>query len=338
MIGQQKQVEKPPTPGKKGKGGKKSLKRSAEDANAEDSAAVDEVAPVADSELDQSPSKKVRIDDTDDAKKDSAETMAVVPTNPNTLHKFKSPEVAALLLLEQETMSPDWFNALKGEMEKEYFLNIKRKLEAEKKAKVLVFPPEPEIYSFTQCLLKDIRVVILGQDPYHDNGQAHGLCFSVKKGVKIPPSLVNIYKEIKNSYPDFKIPTHGNLEGWVKQGVLLLNASLTVRAHSANSHSQWGWSTFTDAIIKHVNSLRPTPDNGKPITLGQKPLGIVFMLWGGNARKKKSMIDKNRHLILECAHPSPLSAHQGFFGCGHFKKVNEYLKERGGREIDWGAL
>ncbi|KAI9348978.1 uracil-DNA glycosylase-like protein, partial [Zopfochytrium polystomum] len=234
-----------------------------------------------------------------------------------------SAEASELLKLELANMGADWLDAFLPEMQKPYFLQIKRNLEKERLTNQ-VFPAAEEIYSFTKYPLADIKVVILGQDPYHDVGQAHGLCFSVKKGVKVPPSLVNIYKEIKDEYPDFGIPQHGFLEGWSKQGVLLLNATLTVRAHNANSHSKWGWSTFTDAIISHISR--------------NSRAGVVFILWGGNARKKVSLIDKKKHCVLESAHPSPLSAHNGFFGCGHFKKANEYLERTGREAIEWGRL
>lgn len=181
----------------------------------------------------------------------------------------------------------------------------------------------PDMYDLYNCFrftpFDNLKVVLLGQDPYHNAGQAHGLCFSVKDGVKLPPSLENIYKEIKT---DLNIETckNGNLTKWANQGVLLLNTSLTVREHQANSHSKCGWTWFTDNVIKLISD---------------KKEHVVFILWGGNARSKKPLIDANKHLILECAHPSPLSAYNGFFGCKHFSKTNEFLIKNNLAPIDW---
>ena len=173
--------------------------------------------------------------------------------------------------------------------------------------------------------LLQVKVVILGQDPYHNDGQAMGLAFSVPRGFKpLPPSLQNIYKELAKEYPDsFKIPKDGDLSGWAQQGVLLLNATLTVRAHEAASHANRGWELFTDKVISILNSSRQN---------------LVFLLWGNHAQKKGSMIDKQKHLVLNAAHPSPLSASRGFFGCGHFKAANDYLEEKGLDPIDWSQL
>jgi uracil-DNA glycosylase len=169
---------------------------------------------------------------------------------------------------------------------------------------------------------ENVKVVIIGQDPYHEPGQAMGLSFSVPKGEKIPPSLVNIYKEIERETGE-KMPSHGDLTNWAKQGVLLLNAVLTVREHLANSHRGKGWEEFTDGVIKKISNEK------------QK---VVFLLWGANARSKKALIDTNKHLVLECAHPSPLSAYNGFFGCGHFVKANEYLIKNGLVPVKWSDL
>lgn len=183
-----------------------------------------------------------------------------------------------------------------------------------------VYPDMYDLYNcFRDAPLNDIKAVILGQDPYHEPNQAHGLCFSVKDGIKLPPSLVNIYKEIESDL-GVKEPNRGDLTKWAKEGVLLLNTTLTVREHLANSHSKCGWAWFTDSVIKLIS------DNTQ---------NTVFILWGGNARSKTPLIDKNRHLILQCAHPSPLSAFNGFFGCRHFSKTNEYLKAHGKSPIDW---
>lgn len=186
-----------------------------------------------------------------------------------------------------------------------------------------VYPPMYDIFnSMKLTAFSDIKAVILGQDPYHEEGQAMGLSFSVPKGVMKPPSLVNIFKEIENEL-DVKMPESGDLTGWAKQGVLLLNTVLTVRAHAANSHKGKGWEEFTDGIIKKISDGK---DN------------VVFILWGANARSKKALIDRSRHFVLESAHPSPLSAYNGFFGCGHFIKANEYLIKHGVRPIEWSKL
>ncbi len=181
----------------------------------------------------------------------------------------------------------------------------------------------PNMYDIYNCFrftpVSDLKVVILGQDPYHEPNQAHGLCFSVKEGVKLPPSLVNIYKEIESDL-GIKEPNCGNLTKWAREGVLLLNTTLTVREHLANSHSKCGWGWFTDSVIKLIS------DNTE---------NVVFILWGGNARSKVPLIDTSKHLILQCAHPSPLSAFNGFFGCKHFSKANNYLISKGKKPIDW---
>lgn len=181
----------------------------------------------------------------------------------------------------------------------------------------------PDMYDLFNCFrytpLSGVKAVILGQDPYHEPNQAHGLCFSVKEGVKLPPSLQNIYKEIESDL-GIKEPNSGNLTKWAKEGVLLLNTTLTVREHAANSHSKCGWAWFTDNVIKLIS------DNTE---------NTVFILWGGNARSKVPLIDSKKHLILQCAHPSPLSAYNGFFGCGHFSKTNAYLLSKGKKPIDW---
>jgi uracil-DNA glycosylase len=218
-------------------------------------------------------------------------------------------------------ISNEWDEILKEEFSSKTYLELREFLKEEYSSKTIF----PDMYNIFNALkltaLKDIKVVILGQDPYHEQGQAMGLSFSVPKGIKIPPSLVNIFKEIKNEY-GYELNT-GDLTGWAKQGVLLLNAVLTVREGFANSHKDKGWEFFTDAIVKKVSKLTS---------------GVVFILWGANARKKASLIDKSKHLILESAHPSPLSAYNGFFGCGHFKKANEYLEKQHKQQIDWSKL
>jgi len=221
-------------------------------------------------------------------------------------------------------LHPSWFEPLAGEFESPYMQALRQFLVAEKQAGKRIFPKGNEWFRALDLTpLQDVRVVILGQDPYHGEGQAHGLCFSVQPGVRTPPSLVNIYKEMER---DLGIPParHGFLEHWASQGVLLLNAVLTVQMGLAASHQGRGWERFTDAIIRLVNG-RAEP--------------VVFMLWGSYAQKKAAFVDSvdkgGRHLVLKAAHPSPLSAHNGFFGCGHFSKANAFLKEHGQKAIDW---
>lgn len=216
-------------------------------------------------------------------------------------------------------ISGEWGEALKGEYSKEYYRNLYAKLLNEY-SKYKVFPPKQEIFNaFHYTPLEKVKVVILGQDPYHDDGQAHGLCFSVKEGVEIPPSLVNIYKEIHDDL-GCDIPNNGCLYKWADQGVFMLNAVLTVRAHNPQSHQNIGWEHFTDKAIEILN------EQDRP---------IVFMLWGRSAINKKELLNNPKHLVLTAPHPSPLSAYRGFFGCKHFSKANEFLRENGLDEIDW---
>lgn len=216
-----------------------------------------------------------------------------------------------------------WRNALAAEFGKEYFTKLCNFVKEERSRKT-VYPPEKDVFTWTlQCNIKQVKVVIIGQDPYHGPRQAHGLCFSVPPGVAIPPSLVNIYKELTNDIEDFQAPKHGYLMGWAKQGVLLLNACLTVVASQANSHKDKGWEKFTDAVIRWINSNLSS---------------VVFLLWGSYAQKKGSFIDKKKHCVLKAVHPSPLSAHRGFLGCKHFSQANEYLKKNGKKPIDWCDL
>ena len=216
-------------------------------------------------------------------------------------------------------ISNDWLAPLTPEFAKPYYRELYKKVK-EEYATHMIFPPSNEVFSaFELTPLADVKVVILGQDPYHNVGQAHGLCFSVKPDVEIPPSLVNIYKELHDDLGCY-IPNNGYLKKWADQGVLLLNTVLTVRAHQANSHQGRGWENFTDAVIQAVNAQdRP----------------IVYMLWGRPAQSKIPMLTNPKHLILTAPHPSPLSAYRGFFGCKHFSKANEFLKANGAEPIDW---
>lgn len=212
-----------------------------------------------------------------------------------------------------------WSNVLSDEFEKPYFQQLISFVK-EEYASQTIFPKGKDIFrAFDECPLNEVKVVVLGQDPYHGPGQANGLCFSVHEGITFPPSLVNIFKEIKNDLGK-DIPPHGSLDGWAKQGVLLLNATLTVRAHQAGSHQNKGWETFTDAVVQ---------------ALASQKRNLVYMLWGSYAQKKAAIVNPKENLVLKSPHPSPLSAHRGFFGNGHFSKANQYLAENGQTEINW---
>jgi uracil-DNA glycosylase len=214
-----------------------------------------------------------------------------------------------------------WKNALSDEFQQPYFAAINQFILQEQQAGHTIFPSEPLIFNaFNATTFDKVKVVILGQDPYHNIGQAHGLSFSVPDGVKIPPSLVNMFKELKTDL-EMEIPTTGNLQKWANQGVLLLNAGLTVRAHEANSHKNAGWHKFTDAVIQKLSTERK---------------GIIFLLWGGFAKKKSKLIDHAKHHVLMTGHPSPLSANRGYwFGNKHFSKTNALLEKQGLTAIDW---
>lgn len=216
-------------------------------------------------------------------------------------------------------ISNDWAEKLSAEYKKPYYRELFQFVK-EEYSKVVVYPPSEDIFNAMHLTpLSKVKCVVLGQDPYHEPGQAHGLCFSVKPDIKIPPSLENIYKELHDDI-GFEIPNHGYLEEWAKQGVLLLNTVLTVQAHRAFSHRGKGWEQFTDAIIRTVNEIdRP----------------VVFLLWGKPAQEKKALLNNPKHLILEAPHPSPLSAYRGFFGCRHFSKANEFLVRNGETPVDW---
>ena len=213
----------------------------------------------------------------------------------------------------------DWQQPLEVEFKKPYYKDLYKKVLEEYRSRQIFPNPDDIFNAFHLTPLKDVKVVILGQDPYHNDGQAHGLCFSVKPDVEVPPSLVNIYKELQDDL-GCRIPNNGYLVKWAKQGVLMLNTVLTVRAHQANSHRGIGWEQFTDAVIRAVDAQdRP----------------IVFLLWGRPAQMKKSMLHNPKHLILEAPHPSPLSAYRGFFGCKHFSQTNAFLEKNGLAPIDW---
>ncbi len=217
-------------------------------------------------------------------------------------------------------INDSWKEVLKSEFNKPYFLQIVNFLRTEKLAGKTIYPPGQLMFNtFNTTPFDHVKVVLLGQDPYHGPGQAHGLCFSVQTGISPPPSLINIFKEL-NSDIGMPIPNHGNLTKWAEQGVLLLNASLTVRANEPMSHAKIGWAEFTDTVIKKISDQRNH---------------VVFILWGKFAQEKQVLIDETKHLVLKAAHPSPFSANNGFFGCRHLSKTNEYLAKNGTDPIDW---
>ena len=217
-------------------------------------------------------------------------------------------------------IEPGWKKLLKKEFEQPYFEQMALHLKTEKQQGKIIYPPGAFIFNaFNSTPIDQVKVVILGQDPYHGAGQAHGLCFSVQTGVPPPPSLINIFKEL-NEDLGVAIPSHGNLSAWATQGVFLLNASLTVRAGEPMSHSKIGWAQFTDNVIKKISTEKTK---------------VVFLLWGKFAQEKKVLIDESKHCILKAAHPSPLWAHAGFFGCRHFSKTNEYLVSKGIDPVNW---
>lgn len=214
-----------------------------------------------------------------------------------------------------------WADAIGAEKQQPYFQKIIQQVNTERQSGQIIYPPAHDVFNaFRYTEFNRVKVVIIGQDPYHNENQAHGLAFSVQMGVEIPPSLKNIYKELASDIDGFQIPTHGCLKKWADEGVMLLNTVLTVKAHLAHSHKDIGWETFTDKVIEVLNQHREN---------------LVFLLWGNPAQKKGSRIDTARHLVLKAAHPSPLSAHRGFFGCRHFSQTNQYLKDKGISPIDW---
>ncbi len=217
-----------------------------------------------------------------------------------------------------------WTDLLAAEKQQNYFKETLNYVEKKRQAGVTVYPPKSQVFSaFSATPFNQVKVVILGQDPYHGPNQAHGLCFSVLPGVKTPPSLVNIYKELKQNIAYFEIPNHGFLQSWAEQGVLLLNTVLTVEQGQAHSHKHLGWEQFTDVVVQKLSN------DGS---------GIVFLLWGAHAQRKGAKIDTSKHHVLSAPHPSPLSAHRGFLGCKHFSHVNEILSSQGEESIDWNSL
>ena len=214
-----------------------------------------------------------------------------------------------------------WHEAIGEQRQLTYFQDLIARVQEQRAQGITIYPPKEDVFNaFKLTPLEQVKVVILGQDPYHGPEQAHGLAFSVKPHVAIPPSLRNIYKELAEDIPGFVIPKHGDLRLWAHQGVLLLNTVLTVQAGKAHSHASWGWETFTDAVVAQLNAQREH---------------LVFLLWGSQAQKKGQMIDRHKHLVMSSAHPSPLSAHRGFLGNRHFSQTNAYLQAQGLAAIDW---
>ncbi|CAG0915747.1 unnamed protein product [Notodromas monacha] len=279
----------------------------------------------------ESLSKKPVIEEATKTPPKDEQNKGSVVLSPEQMQKIAENRLAALIRRQSAltrvippNFGTSWFKALETEFQAPYFAKLNDFVMEERK-KFTVYPPADLVFSWTQhCVMDQVKVVILGQDPYHQPGQAHGLCFSVRASVAVPPSLVNIYKELQADIEGFVAPKHGTLTGWAKQGVLLLNATLTVRANQANSHSKTSeWERFTDAVIKRLSDTQPY---------------LVFLLWGANAQKKVSLINGKKHGVLKAVHPSPLSAHRGFLGCRHFSKTNQLLKENGLSPIDWSHL
>lgn len=229
---------------------------------------------------------------------------------------------SSVINMSEIKLEKGWSKYLKEEFNLPYMKKLSEFHQEERKNGKIIYPEKENIFAcFNHTPFEKVKVVIIGQDPYHGEGQAHGLCFSVQPGVAIPPSLLNIYKEIQRDLK-IPIPKHGSLINWAKQGVLLLNATLTVEANRAGSHQNKGWEQFTDKVVEILN---------------REKSGLVFVLWGSYAQKKGASIDQKKHLVLKSVHPSPLSAHRGFIGCGHFSKINKYLEEKGKTPINWAV-
>ncbi len=236
------------------------------------------------------------------------------------LNSFQPQQRSANSKMSTIQLQPSWLSRLQDQFEQPYMQQLRSFLLTRKQHRAVIYPPGPQIFNALNSIpFEQVRVVILGQDPYHGPGQAHGLCFSVLPGVRIPPSLANIYREIESDL-GIKAPAHGNLQSWADQGVLLLNSVLTVERGQAGSHQGKGWETFTDAVIRELTEGRE---------------GLVFMLWGSYAQKKGAVIDARKHLVLKAPHPSPLSAHRGFLGCKHFSRANDYLQQQQQSPLNW---
>ncbi|KAI0661566.1 uracil-DNA glycosylase [Cubamyces menziesii] len=288
------------------------------------------------------PAKKAR------AGLSSNPSLNSIPFSLSEFQSTLSDEEKELLALECKTMGMSWLKVLKDEIRQPYFLQLKKFLREQgvkgpdgSAPNLKVYPPPKDIYAWSNLTpLGRVKVVIIGQDPYHNPGQAHGLCFSVPPGVAVPPSLRNIYTEIKSEYPSFEPPKHGTLNAWAENGVLLLNTALTVKAHEPGSHSNKGWEQFTDRVIEMVDRYGGANLGDKSSAGAGRGRGIVFVAWGTWAAKRVAKLDKKKHLILMSSHPSPLSASRGFFGNGHFKKANDWLEEKYGPDgcVEWTKL
>jgi len=279
---------------------------------------------------DENSENEINVANTNSAQSPDPKRKQAMPLSPEQKERIQSNKLCAQLIkmskelpIVSPTIGKTWFEALKPEFSKPYFARLS-KFVTEERAKSTVFPTQTDVWSWTtKTSIQDVRVVILGQDPYHGPGQAHGLCFSVKPGVPAPPSLANMYKELCTDIPGFVRPNHGHLTGWAEQGVLLLNAVLTVTSGRANSHKDQGWEKLTDAVIRWISA---------------NCTDVVFLLWGAHAQKKAAFVDKSRHHVLNTTHPSPLSAHRGFLGCRHFSTCNQLLEKNGRKPIDWAHL
>jgi uracil-DNA glycosylase len=273
------------------------------------------------------PSKRVKLSESQSVNNVDPEAGSLTPEQKDLVAKkrveAKLKRMSSSLPLLDPAMGITWFTALEDEFRKDYFQKLNDFI-ISARSRATIYPPPANVWEWTKhSAIQDVKVVILGQDPYHGPNQAHGLCFSVKKEVRSPPSLLNMYKELQDDIPGFKTPNHGCLIGWAEQGVLLLNAVLTVEANKANSHKDQGWERITDAVISWISKNLKS---------------VVFLLWGSYAQKKAAIVDRTKHHLLQCPHPSPLSAHRGFLGCKQFSATNALLMESGRTPIDWKYL
>ncbi|KAJ8072844.1 uracil DNA glycosylase [Marasmius tenuissimus] len=273
---------------------------------------------------------------------DGSQKLNAIPFSLKAFQDSLDEDQRNLLDLECQVLGKSWLKLLHDEIKKPYFISLKRFLwergvQGPNAPAASVFPSPRDIYAWSNTPLGKVKVVLIGQDPYHGRGQAHGLCFSVPTGARVPPSLNNIYAELRSEYPDFEPPKHGNLSCWAANGVLMLNACLTVEEGKAGSHANKGWEAFTSKVVKVVDQYGGANLGSESTGIGR---GVVFLAWGNFAAERVSGLDKSKHLVLTSAHPSPYSAHKGFLGNGHFKKANEWLESKYGPEskVDWCRL